>query len=77
MKTIYLVSYPFKVNVNGVTCVTVCFVVHFSSSDTLKKVTDLRIHIYISTKTCMTDNNLGLHKTLPGCHIQYSGPSEF
>ena len=58
-KTIDIVSYALKVSENRVTRV---FVVHFRSSDTFKSLytglTD------VSTKTCVTGNNLILHKAL-------------
>ena len=48
--------------VNGVTCV---FVVHFRSSDTFLRLENgLTVNIHVSTKTCVTGNNLILHKAL-------------
>ena len=60
-KTIDIVSYALnlKVSENGVTCV---FVVHFRSSDTFKS--GLTVNIHVSTKTCVTGNNVILHKAL-------------
>ena len=57
-KTIDIVSYALKVGENGVTCV---FVVHFRPSDTFKSLT---VNIHVSTKTCVTGNNLILHKAV-------------
>ena len=61
-KTIDVVSYVLDVSVNGVTFV---FVVYFRASDiflTLK--TGLIVNIHVSTKTCVTGNNLVLHEAL-------------
>ena len=62
-KTIDIVIYALKVSVNGVICV---FVVHFRSSGTFESVsTSLTVNIHdVSTKTCVTGNNLILHKVL-------------
>ena len=61
-KTIDIVSYALEVSVNGVTCV---LVFHFKSSDTFESLqTGLTVHIHVSTKTCVTGNNLVLHKAL-------------
>ena len=63
-KTTYIVIYALKVSVkiNGVTCV---FVVHFRSSDTLESVwIGLTVNIHVSTKTCVTGNNVILRKAL-------------
>ena len=57
-KTIYIVSYALKVSVNGVTCVLV--IVAISGYQTYFDV----FNIHVSTKTCVTSNNLILHKAL-------------
>ena len=58
-KTIDIVSYALKV---GVTCV---FEVHFRSVDTFESLyTGLTVNTHVSTKTCVTGNNLILHKAL-------------
>ena len=58
------VSYALEVSVNDVTCV---FVVHFRASDTFSRtfVNWLNSYIHVSTKTCVTGNNLVLHTALP------------
>ena len=61
-KTIDSVTYALKVSVNGVTCV---FVVHFKSSRTFESLyTGLTVNIHVSTKTCVTGNNLVLDPAL-------------
>ena len=70
-KTIKTVSYALDVTVNGVTCV---FVVHFRSSDTFKSLyTGLTVSIHVSTKTCVTGNNLARHKAL---HVTQASGTE-
>ena len=71
-KTIDIVSYASKVSVNGITCV---LVVHFRSSDTFKVcklAQQLTFTFLVSTKTCVTGNNVVLHKAVEGakqnCH---------
>ena len=60
-KTIDIVSCALEVSVNGVTYV---FVVHFRSPELLKFVNWLTsLRPYMSTKTCVTGNNMVLHKS--------------
>ena len=49
-----------KISVNGVICV---FVVH-SGHQTHLELTSLTINIHVSTKTCVTGNNLVPHNAL-------------
>ena len=56
-KTIDIVSYALEVSVNDVTC---AFAVH-----------GLTVNIHVSTKTCVTGNNLALHKAMYQTHFKY------
>ena len=58
-------------SVNGVTCV---FVVHFRvTKHIVSFLTGLTVNIHVSTITCVTGNNLVLHKALHGWIISKNG----
>ena len=59
-KNVYIVSYALKVSVNSVTCL---FVVQVKKIH-LSLWTGLTVNIHMSTKTCVTGNNLILRKAL-------------
>ena len=48
------------------------FVVHFRSSDIFKILsTGLTVNIHVSTKTCVTGNNVMQHKAVGTCTNKY------
>ena len=66
LKTIDIVSYALKVSENGVTCVFVLCSPFQVIRHVLKFV--LTVNIHVSTKTCVTGNNVMLHKALVWVH---------